>query len=245
LDLAAEDPDAISAFYGALFGWTAVAGPPETGGYRQFHKGAAAVAGLGPKMMPEQPLVWTLYVQTSDIDATVAKATSLGATVVAPPMQVLTFGKMAVLFDTVGAAIGLWQPDEMKGFDIVDEHGAWTWSELMSNDVEASAKFYGALFGWESSVMQSEPFEYREMKLDGQSVAGIMERPGEVPAEVPNFWSAYFTVDSLDDATATVNARGGNVFVGPMEIGPGTFAQFTDPQGAVVGLLQPKGSSTE
>ena len=69
-----------------------------------------------------------------------------------------------------------------------------------------------------------------------------MARPEMVPAEVPNCWALYFTVDSLDDTLAYATSHGAHVAVGPMDIEPGRFAQFVDPQGAMIGLLEPKQS---
>jgi predicted enzyme related to lactoylglutathione lyase len=129
----------------------------------------------------------------------------------------------------------------MTGFGAVDEHGAWTWSELMTDDLDASVEFYSELFGWLPTTSLATSQEYREMQLAGKSIAGIMPRPEGMPKEIPCFWGIYLSVDSLDTALDVVKARGGHVAAGPMKIEPGTFAQVVDPQGAMIGLLQPNG----
>ena len=78
------------------------------------------------------------------------------------------------------------------------------------------------------------------MKMGDRSVAGLMARPDMMPTDVPNYWGLYFTVDSMDKAVAYLQGEGANILVGPMAIDPGTFVQFMDPQGAMVGLLEPK-----
>ena len=54
-------PQGAADFYGALFGWDAPEGPPETGGYRVAMVGDRAVAGIGEQQNPGPP-VWATYV---------------------------------------------------------------------------------------------------------------------------------------------------------------------------------------
>ena len=240
MDLASDDVESSVDFYCGLFGWEALEGSPETGGYRQCLKDGEPVAGLGSKMAPGQPTVWTIYVQSSDIDATVARAVELGGTKVAGPMDAMEFGRLAVVADPVGAAIGLWQPNEMMGMRRKDEHGSWAWSELMTSDLDSSETFYTKLFGWSTAEHAAGNPAYREMKMGESFVAGLMARTETMPADVPNYWCVYFTVDSIDDAVGYLNEHGAKIVIGPAAIEPGQFLQFIDPQGAVVGLLEPK-----
>ena len=70
VDLGTSDPDASRAFYGELFGWTADEPGPveETGGYAMFRKDGKLVAGVGPLQDDSQPVVWSTYVSTDDLD---------------------------------------------------------------------------------------------------------------------------------------------------------------------------------
>ena len=71
-------------FYGELFGWEAEdAGTiEETGGYRFFLCGGKRVAGVGPLMQEGQPVVWSTYFATDDVDALAARVTEFGGDVV-------------------------------------------------------------------------------------------------------------------------------------------------------------------
>ena len=41
------------------------------------------------------------------------------------------------------------QPDEVMAMhDALMKHGAFSWNELMTTDVDAARSFYDALFGW-------------------------------------------------------------------------------------------------
>ena len=65
VDLSTPDPDGAQRFYGELFGWEAEdAGPvEETGGYGMLRLRGKQVAGVGPVMDPNQPPVWSTYVE--------------------------------------------------------------------------------------------------------------------------------------------------------------------------------------
>lgn len=38
--------------------------------------------------------------------------------------------------------------------DAFNRHGAFSWCELVTTDVQAAKKFYGALLGWELEEMR-------------------------------------------------------------------------------------------
>ena len=47
-----------------------------------------------------------------------------------------------------GAVFSAWQAGIMPGAGIVNEPNSYSWSELVTSDIDASKKFYGAVFGW-------------------------------------------------------------------------------------------------
>ena len=59
-----------------------------------------------------------------------------------------------------------------------------------------------------------------------------------IPAEVPPFWSVYFTVNDTDATIEQVKALGGQLMTGPMDIEPGRFAVLADPQGAMFNVIK-------
>ena len=129
IDLGSPDPQGAADFYGALFGWDAPEGPPETGGYRVAMVGDRAVAGIGQAQNPGPP-VWATYIAVESADATAEKVTAAGGQVILPPMDVLDVGRMAVFTDSVGAFFSVWQAGTHPGAQLVNEPGTWSWSEL-------------------------------------------------------------------------------------------------------------------
>jgi len=74
---------------------------------------------------------------------------------------------------------------------------------------------------------------------DNRPSIGMMAKQPHMPAEMPSNWLPYFQVTSVDESIATVNANGGQVHFGPMDIpGTGRFAVIADPQGAAFALFQ-------
>ena len=236
------DVEGAKAFYGSLFGWSPQeAGPPEqTGGYGFFTKNGKLIAGYGPQQNPGPPF-WSTYVSVADADETAKKVEAAGGTVVMAAMDVMTAGRMAIFSDPGGAFISVWQAGEHKGAQLVNEPGAFCWSELDTRDAESSKAFYRTVFGWEAETHEG-PMSYTEFNVGGQSIAGMMAMPPEMPAEVPPHWLVYFMADDVDAAVAKAQELGATLRVGPMDIpGGGRFAVLTDPQGAAFGLFRTRG----
>ncbi|HVX22105.1 MAG TPA: VOC family protein [Acidimicrobiales bacterium] len=237
VDLSTDDLPKARAFYGGLFGWDTPEGPPEAGGYTLAAIGGRPVAGLGPKMDPNMPTVWMTYVNVDDADAVVAKVAPAGGQVLVPPMDVMDAGRLAVVADPAGAVIGLWQPAQHQGAGLVNEPNTYCWSELVTTDVEGAKAFYAAVLGWGSETQGGDGMAYTEWKVAGRSVGGMMQKPAEMPAEVPPHWGVYFAVADADQTVARIKELGGTVMMGPTDIQPGRFAVAMDPAGAPFNVL--------
>jgi predicted enzyme related to lactoylglutathione lyase len=237
VDLGTADPKAAAAFYSALFGWTVQEGPPEAGGYAIAELRGRPVAGIGPQQNPGPP-VWSTYVNVDDADKVVAKVAEAGGVAFMEPMDVMDVGRMAFFADPLGAAIGVWQPKAHKGAGIVNEPGTLTWNELITTDTDAAAAFYADVFGWGSVTHGEGAGAYTEFQVGGRSIAGMMLKPAEMPAEVPAYWGVYFAVDDADATVQRIGELGGGIMVPPRDIEPGRFAIATDPGGAMFSVIK-------
>ena len=241
VDLGTADLAKAGAFYSALFGWTVQEGPPESGGYAIAELRGRPVAGLGPQQNPGPP-VWATYVNVDDAAAVVAKATGAGGMVIVPTMEVMDVGTMAFFADPVGAVIGVWEPKLHKGAGIVNEPGTLTWNELVTTDTDAAAKFYAEVFGWGAVTHGEGASAYTEFQVGGRSIAGMMPKPAEMPAEAPPYWGVYFAVADTDATAAQIAELGGSVMMPPRDIEPGRFAIAVDPTGAMFSVITMKPS---
>jgi predicted enzyme related to lactoylglutathione lyase len=234
VDLATTDLEAAGRFYGAVFGWTVREQP----NYSFFERDGAVVAGLAP-LTPDQaaagmPPSWSMYVHAGDLDALAARAAELGGTVRTPPFDIPEAGRMAVIADPQGAIFLLWKPAPFAGAAVVNEVGAWSWSDLQTTDVAGATAFYGGLFGWEITEIPGSGGQYFGVAHEGRSIGGVMPAP---PGVEHPYWATYIGVASVDLALEQVAAAGGRTLAGPIAVPAGRFAAVADPTGAVISLV--------
>lgn len=236
IDLITSDSDKAKRFYGELFGWTFESGDQETyGGYITASKHGKTVAGMMQKQASQagMPDVWTTYLRTIDAAATAESVKEHGGQVYMEPMEVPQQGHMALFGDATGAAIGVWQPAGMEGYELAAEPGAPAWHELHAKDYARAVKFYQDVFGWETEVMSDSPeFRYTTLGAGDSATAGIMDASGFLPAEVPASWQIYFAVEDTDAAIEKAVPMGAQVVDGPDDSPFGRLATLSDPTGA-------------
>lgn len=239
IDLYSSDTDRARHFYGELFGWTCEDSGPEYGGYLNFFKDGHVVAG-GMRNDGESgnPDGWTVYLAADDAQSMVDAAAAKGATVYLPPMDVMSLGRMAMVADLGGAAIGLWQPGEHKGMAVIGEPGTPAWFELHTREYDASVEFYRDAFKWDVHVASDTPeFRYTTFGSGDDQRAGIMDASGFLPEGVPAHWSIYFAVDDTDAALATIDELGGSTVLPAEDTPYGRVAQAVDPTGVMFKLV--------
>jgi predicted enzyme related to lactoylglutathione lyase len=119
------------------------------------------------------------------------------------------------------------------------QHGAFSWTELIVPDVEAAKAFYGNLFDWEFDASTIEGIDYSSIKVTGQGVGGIMATNAQqVQGSPPTQWGVYVTVEDVDQTATLAQELGGKVLVSPMDIpSVGRFAVIQDPQGGVLSVI--------
>jgi predicted enzyme related to lactoylglutathione lyase len=237
------DIEASARFYGEVFGWEVPELPnsAEMGGYRRAKNGGKDVAGFSPRQQEGQPTVWSTYVSVADASATAAAVRGNGGTVFFEPMDVMGLGQMAIFADPAGALFGVWQPGSFAGAELVNEVGCFGRNELGTRDTAGAKRFYPAVFGWgvqeEGSARAGT---YTVWTLGEAMVGGMIDMNSlDLPPDVPPNWLVYFTVEDADAAVAAVEAGGGEVLMGAIEIPVGRFAVVADPHGAAFAVMQP------
>lgn len=245
IDLATPDPAASKDFYAALFGWEYDDQPTDDDGFvytmaRIDGRSAVGMMQLSAEMAASgMPPVWSTYVSVGDIDASLERVEAAGGSVMQPAMDVMGAGRMAVIADPSSAVICLWQAKEHIGAEVVNEHGAFSWSELVTPDPEAVAPFYSSVFGWTSETAPMPNGAYTVFRVEGgneNGIAGAMAPPME---GMPAFWGVYFMVDDAAAAVAAARDRDAQVLMDATEMpGVGTLATLMDPHGAVFSIMQ-------
>ena len=241
VELQTTDQEGAKAFYAALFGWELDDEPLPIGGHStmaRLDEGTVAAITPQPPGSPEgMPPVWFTYLAVDDLDAVLGKVAGAGGQVIAPAMQVMDNGSMAIVADPTGGVVGLWQANQHRGAGTVNQPGALLWNELITPEPERAATFYDAILGTthETSPMGDGDL-YTVLEVDGRAVAGAMALPED--AGVPPAWTVYVATDDIA-ATVAAAKQPGATLHDQVDSPAGPLAVMSDPQGAVFQVMQP------
>ena len=111
-DLNSVERDKAVPFYTGLFGWQFDPGKDKDAtGYLHIKNGERHIGGATPSnsLPPGIPSHWLPYFLTSNCDALIDKAKSLGARVLVPPTGIEGAGRFSIVSDPQGAAFALFQ----------------------------------------------------------------------------------------------------------------------------------------
>jgi predicted enzyme related to lactoylglutathione lyase len=255
-ELMTPDPGGVASFYRSTLGWEIPSDGhdmPNGSQYREIRRADSGHAGgvltLTPQMAGGGARPgWMAYFHVQDVDACVAKAQSLGASIHMPPMTMEGVGRMAMLADPQGAPFYVMdpvpppdQPDAQSDVFQPRSPGHCWWNELETTDEPAATAFYKALFGWsmENTMPMGDKGVYRLIDQgDGQM--------GAINPWMADYmtvgWLPYFGVADIEAARDAANANGGTVMQDVQEVPGGDFIIIAkDPAGAPVGFVGPKG----
>jgi predicted enzyme related to lactoylglutathione lyase len=263
VDTGQPDPEAATAFYGDLLGWEFEDRTPAGSDQRYFvaQIRGADVAGVGSQTEAGSPTaVWNTYVWVESADEAATKVKGAGGSVLMEPVDVSDAGRMGVFADPSGAVFCVWQAKRSKGAQVVNEPGAWNFSGLNTRDPEAAKAFYGAVFGWDASGLDTEGGDLGMWRVPGygdfleRRDPDLRKRMAELqapedfedaaawlvpmtndafPDDTPPHWSVTFSVDDADAIADRATKLGGKVLVPPVDAPWVRMTVLSDPQGAV------------
>jgi uncharacterized protein len=116
--------------------------------------------------------------------------------------------------------------------------GKMVWSDLITPDLAAAEKFYGALFGWTFQAIRSGDINYAVAMLDGRPIGGMFEKAMPAGEHRQPAWLTFLAAADVDDAKKVAVSHGAKVLADtksyPMR---GRQCVLSDPEGAVFALL--------
>jgi predicted enzyme related to lactoylglutathione lyase len=244
IELGTTDQPAAKSFYQSLFGWTPNDTPMEPGSFYTIFQLEGRAAAAAYTLRPDQrsrgvPPHWLLYITVSGADDAAKQAAELGATVLAPPFDVMDAGRMAVLQDPTGAVFAVWEPKQHRGIGIAHVDGTLCWADLSTPDPGRAGKFYSELFGWQIMSDDEDPeHDYLHIKNGEHFIGGIPPASHRQP-NVPPHWLPYFNASNCDAVADKAKSLGARQYLPPMTMEEvGRFAVLADPQGAVFAIFQ-------
>ncbi len=247
-ELMTTDQDSALDFYGKVVGWSAADHPDSTPGGMRYVILSAGTRGVGGVMQLTDQMCaggarpgWVGYVGVADTDAMAKAVEAAGGRLLMGPDDIPDVGRFAMAADPGGAPFYLLTPTPREGeAEPADPTapGLVSWHELYSGAGEKAAfAFYSGLFGWETmhEMDMGAMGTYRIFGAGGVQMGGMMDKPENVPA---SSWTFYVNVDGIDAAIGRIEAAGGRLVTGPMEVPGGSWiVQGLDPQGATFALV--------
>ena len=108
--------------------------------------------------------------------------------------------------------------------------------EVNARDAKAMQRFYGDLFGW--GIDTNNPMDYGmiDTKASGRGINGGIGATSNGRSWV----TFYVETASIDDTLGKVERLGGKTVMPKMDMGPGEYGLFSDPEGNVIGLYRSK-----
>ena len=258
IDTNQPDPKAAVAFYRDLFGWEIEDAMPP-GSERPYFMArlpGGDVAGIGSIPEGAPPVAkWDTYIWVRSADETAAKVRDAGGVIRIEPMDVMDAGRTAVCADAEGAVFCIWEPNQHRGAQVVNEAGSLNFNNLNTRDVEAAKAFYGAVFGWQTlslggdAEMWTLPGYGDHLELLNPGTLERMASMGAPPgfadvvatlipisgdeSNVPAHWGLTFAVDDADATAHKATELGGTVVAPPVDAPWVRMTVLADPQGAM------------
>ncbi|MCE9592578.1 MAG: VOC family protein [Planctomycetes bacterium] len=239
VNLLTPRPTEARAFFGEVLGWS-YAEIPGIGHLVQVE--GRAIGGIfdleAPNTPKGTPPTLGVMLKVASADATVARVAKLGGRAL-PAFDIGDGGRMAVCFDPNGAEFDVWEPRKNHGTDVDSRlHGAPSWFETLTSDVDRAAKFYTELFGWSATPIPGPALAYTVFELDGAPIAGMLAL-GPKMVDLRPHWRTYFTVSDADAAVGRALELGATIAMSLKDApGGARFGELTSPQGVSFGISQ-------
>ena len=106
IEFSAKDREAAGKFYADVFGWQ-VQQMPEMD-YATFEAEGGPGGGFNPLTDDNPAGTVTVYIETDDIDATLARIAARGGKMVQPKAEIPAYGWMGIFADPTGNKVGLY-----------------------------------------------------------------------------------------------------------------------------------------
>jgi predicted enzyme related to lactoylglutathione lyase len=246
-DLLTNDPAASQRFYGELFGWEfesvgTASNLKSNSSYTLIRHNGILIGGMIDTLAlnnRDDISQWIVLMSVDDIDVSVDAVTANGGKIIAPPTDLQSRGRLAVIRDAEGALIGLLETKDGDPRDSEPEVDGFLWDELWTSDVGSAGTFYNKVAGLTKDTVDvdGEPDTaptYSLLKAGDKPRVGIMPNPLEGLDPV---WVSYIRVESPAAIASRVTGLGGRVIVEaqPRPLG-GEVAFVAGPSGAGIAL---------
>jgi len=233
-DLMTLDIPAVKKFYSELFGWTYLDIGESDNDYTVVLHDGKPIAGMF-KLREVDPTQnysqWISYLSVADMNQAVNYIKASGGSVYREPFELPNRGTVSFVFDSQNAVLAFVKSSSGDPVDQDPVYSQWFWTELWTNDVQNSVKFYTELFGYNQRTFDTRAEnQYHVLENENRPRAGIIKILFE---NVKPHWMPYIAVKDPSEIVKKVEQLGGTVYLGTEGIAGNNAAIIADPSGAV------------
>jgi predicted enzyme related to lactoylglutathione lyase len=225
--LVTTDAEAASAFYRDLFELKVTKRGP---GRYVIHREDAMVGSITQieeAAANVKRSTWIVGFRVPNVAVALSKAKGLGATVINDVSRAEGLATWAAVQDPGGAQFVMLQPERDLGTP--SSEGSMVWTELWTNDMDASVDFYTDVFGWGHETRNHPNGPYPVFTSGEEARAGLVRISGEA---MDLGWAPYVGVTDLRSTLDRAVELGGKILQEPdPDILDGRVAALEDPTG--------------
>jgi uncharacterized protein len=233
-DLMTHDISSVKKFYSELFGWTYLDVGESDNDFTVVLQDGKPIAGmfkLRDVDAKQNFSQWISYLSVADMNQAVNYIKASGGKIYRDPFELPNRGTISFVFDSQQAILALVKSSSGDPVDQDPVYNRWFWTELWTNDVQNSVKFYTELFGYNERTFDTRAEnQYHVLEIKSKPRAGVIKIPFE---NVKPHWMPYIAVKDPSEIVNKVEQLGGTVYLGTEGIAGNNAAIIADPSGAV------------
>jgi uncharacterized protein len=233
-DLMTHDIPSVKKFYSELFGWTYLDVGESDNDFTVVLQDGKPIAGmfkLRDVDAKQNFSQWISYLSVADMNQAVNYIKASGGKIYRDPFELPNRGTISFVFDSQQAILALVKSSSGDPVDQDPVYNRWFWTELWTNDVQNSVKFYTELFGYNERTFDTRAEnQYHVLEIKSKPRAGVIKIPFE---NVKPHWMPYIAVKDPSEIVNKVEQLGGTVYLGTEGIAGNNAAIIADPSGAV------------
>ena len=231
-DLMSDDIPAVKKFYSELFGWTYLVNNEND--YSVILHDGKPIGGILKLKNVEAShkySQWISYISVAEMTQAVNYTKSSGGSIYREPFELPNRGTVSFIFDPQQAVLGFVKSSSGDLKDSEPIYNEWLWTELWTNNIDSSIKFYTGLFGYNEKKFDTKAEnKYYVFEKEEKPRAGLVKIPFE---NVRPHWMPYIAVKDPSEIVKKVEQLGGKVYLGTEGIIGNNAAILADPSGAV------------
>ena len=231
-DLMSDDIPAVKKFYSELFGWTYLVNNEND--YSVILHDGKPIGGIFKLKNVEAShkySQWISYISIAEMTQAVNYTKSSGGSIYREPFELPNRGTVSFIFDPQQAVLGFVKSSSGDRKDSEPIYNEWLWTELWTNNIDSSIKFYTGLFGYNEKKFDTKAEnKYYVFEKEEKPRAGLVKIPFE---NVRPHWMPYIAVKDPSEIVKKVEQLGGKVYLGTEGIIGNNAAILADPSGAV------------